>query len=184
MFLDASNAFGSIEPAIIRQALTLCNVNSAFRKLWIDINSQVKVHIKSGRFISKRIDMNRGVCQGGLPSLPTYNVSADSLSKWIAEADEGYQTGTIKIPDLVYVDDKALITMLVDAMQRLSDMVGAWAQWAKIEFNTRKCWYFYETYQSMRAIHPDIELALAGKRIVKAEPQQNCVSSWNTSKTR
>ena len=115
--------------------------------------------------------MNRGICQGGLPSLPTYNVSADSLSKWIAEADEGYQIGTIKIPDLVYVDDKALITILVDAMQRLLDMVGAWAEWARIEFHTSKCWYFYETYQGRRAIHPDVELTLAGKQIAKAEPQ-------------
>ena len=146
-------------------------MNSAYRKLWLEINSKVKVHIKSGRYISKSISMDRGVCQGGLPSLPTYNVSADSLSKWIEESDEGYQIGTIKIPDLVYVDDKALVTMLVEAMQRLLDMVSAWANWARIAFNVSKCWYFYETYQGRRAIHPDIQLTLAGKEIEKANPQ-------------
>ena len=61
--------------------------------------------------------MDRGICQGGLFSLPTYRVSTDSLPKWIEDSDEGYQIGTVKIPDLVYVDDKAPVTMLVEAMQ-------------------------------------------------------------------
>ena len=72
------------------------------------------------------MDMERGVCQGGLPSLPTYNVSTDSLPKWVEESGEGYQIGTARIPDLLYVDDNALVTMLIEAMQRLLNIVGAW----------------------------------------------------------
>ena len=170
VFLDAPNAFGSDEPTIIRQALQLCNMNSAYRKLWIDINAEVKVHIKSGCFLSKKIDMDRGVCQEGLSSLPTYNVSTDSLPKWVEDSGEGYQIGYAKIPDLVYVDDKALVTMLIEAMQRLLDLVGAWANWATIEFNASKCYYFYETYQGRRAIHPDIDLVLNGEKLKKADP--------------
>ena len=170
VFLDASNAFGSVEPTIIRQALQLCNMNSAYRKLWIDINAEVKVHIKSGKFISKRLEMDRGVCQGGLVSLPTYNVSTDSLPKWVEDSGEGYQIGNTKVPDLVYVDDKALVTMLVEAMQRLLYLVSAWADWATIEFNASKCYYFYETYQGRRAVHPDIDVMLNGERLKKADP--------------
>ena len=132
VFLDASYAFGSIELSILRQALNLCNMNSAYRRIWIDINTEVKVHIKSGRFISKQMDMDRGVCQGSLSSLPTYNVSTDSLPKWVEESREGYQIGTAHIPDLVYVNDNALVTMLIEAMQRLLNIVGAWAEWATI----------------------------------------------------
>ena len=48
--------------------------------------------------------------------------------------------------------------MLVEAMQRLLDMADAWADWVKMEFSASKCWYFYETYQGRRAIHPDVDL--------------------------
>ena len=116
------------------------------------------------------MDMDRGVCQGGLPSLPTYNVSTDSLPKWVEESGEGYQIGTARIPDLLYVDDNALVTMLIEAMQRLLNIVGAWAEWATIEFNASKCYYFYETYHGRRAIHPDLDLFLNGEKLGKADP--------------
>ena len=77
---------------------------------------------------------------------------------------------TARIPDLVYIDDKALVTMLIEAMQRLLDPVGAWANWATTEFNASKCCYFYETYQGRRTIHPDIDLFLNGEKLNKADP--------------
>ena len=176
VFLDASNAFGNIEPALIRQALYLCNMQEAYRRLWLDLNTEVKIHIKSGHHVSKRIEMDRGVCQGGLSSLPTYNVTTDSLPKWIEDQDEGYEIGNAIIPDLVYVDDQALITILVEAMQRLLDMVGAWSTWSGVEFNAAKCWYFHETYQGRRAIHPDVELKINGQQIRKADPTE---TTWH-----
>ena len=45
-----------------------------------------------------------------------------------------------------------------------------------IEFNALKCWYFYETYQGNRAIHPDTELTLNGIQIKKADPK---VTVWH-----
>ena len=55
VLLDASNAFGNVEPAIIKQAITLCNMHALYRNLWIDMNTEVRVHIKSGRYLSKQL---------------------------------------------------------------------------------------------------------------------------------
>ena len=74
--LDASNTHRSVEPAIMRQAIQMCCMNTAYRKLWLDINTNVKIHI-----LSEQISMGKGVCQGGISSLITYNVFTDTLPK-------------------------------------------------------------------------------------------------------
>ena len=176
MFLDATNAFGSVEPSIMKQAIQMCNMNKAYRDVWLDLNSEDKLHVESGKFISKQLEIERVVCQGGLSSLLTYNVSTDTLPKWIESTDEGYEIGNAKVPDLVCVDDQSLVTVSVEAMQRLLDIVTAWSRWTTIEFNALKCWYFYEIYQGNRAIHPDIELTLIGIQIKKADPE---VTVWH-----
>ena len=86
-------------------------------------------------------------------------------------SDEGYQIGAVKVPNQRYVDDNALVTMAIEAMQRLLDIVKAWSEWARIPFNAEKCWYYYETYQGRRAIHPDVELTLNGVQLKKANPR-------------
>ena len=92
--------------------------------MWLDLNSEVKIHVKSGKFISKQLEIERGVCQSGLSSLLTYNVSTDTLPKWIESTDEGYEIGNAKVPDLVYVNDQSLVTVFVEAL----DIVTAWSR--------------------------------------------------------
>ena len=55
-----------------------------------------------------------------------YNVSTDTLPKWVETKDEGYEIGNAKIPDLVYVDDQSLVTILIEGIQRPLDLVAAW----------------------------------------------------------
>ena len=103
--------------------------------------------------------MDRGVCQKGLSNLLRYiNVSTVSLPKWLEVPNEGYQIGTARIPDLVYVDDLAPVMMVVEAMQWLLNMACAWVNWARIAFNANKCCYFYETYEGGKIAHPDVIL--------------------------
>ena len=77
---------------------------------------------------------------------------------------------------MVYLHDQSLATIVVEALQRLLDIVAAWSPWTTIEFKALKCWYFYETYQGGRAIHPDVNLTLNGVQIRKADPN---VTVWH-----
>ena len=47
VFLDATNAFGNTEPALIKQAIQMCALNNALKKLWLDLNKKVSIQIKS-----------------------------------------------------------------------------------------------------------------------------------------
>ena len=86
------------------------------------------------------------------------------MPKWIETLDEGYQIGTAKIPDLLYVDDNALVTAFVEAMQRILDMVGAWSTWTGVEFRSR-----VHGFRGTRTIHPDIDLSINGAQLQKAD---------------
>ena len=83
----------------MKQAIQLCGMNEVYRQLWIDLNRKVKTFTKSRHHISPQIDMDQGVCQGGLSSLPTYNLSTDSMPKWIETLNEGYEIGNAKLPN-------------------------------------------------------------------------------------
>ena len=45
VFLNATNGFGNIEPALIKQAIQMCALNNAYKKLWLDLNKKVSIHI-------------------------------------------------------------------------------------------------------------------------------------------
>ena len=81
-----------------------------------------------------------------------------------------------KIPNLVYVDDKTLLTMLATVMQRLLQKVGAWSTWTKIKFITVKCWYFHKTYQGRWVIHLEVDLTLKGLQCEKADSDKKSVA--------
>ncbi|XP_078343059.1 uncharacterized protein LOC144628818 [Oculina patagonica] len=165
LFMDVANAFGSLELGLIEKIINLTNIDRAIRGWWIDSTRGCSIHIKSGRNLSPRINVTRGVAQGNTNSALTFITIKNTVNLWVNHECVGYNLYNTNVPDLSYVDDEALLSDSFFDMQAMVQIHEQWSEYASLKYDVSKCAFLCEEFSAGRIISPPHKVLLCGQEI-------------------
>ena len=165
LFMDVANAFGSLELGLIEKIISLTSTDAGTRGWWIDSTRGCSVHIKSGRNLSPRIHVTRGVAQGNTNSALTFNTIKNTVNLWVNHECVGYRLYDTSIPDLSYVDDEALLSGSIVDMQAMLRIHEQWSEYASLRYDVTKCAFICEEFWAGRILSPRHNVLLCGQEI-------------------
>ncbi|CAG9320336.1 unnamed protein product [Blepharisma stoltei] len=139
-FLDISKAFDSVRHSDVFECMENRGVSrdtiAMLKAMYYKGASRI---IISGH-LSEKIEIKRGVRQGGSTSPIVFNFIPNELAWMIEEANIGIKVGDpgINVGLLLYADDIVLLAGTEIDLQKLCDICGKWAEKYSLEANQQK----------------------------------------------
>lgn len=165
LFMDVANAFGSLELGLIEKIINLTSTDAGIKGWWIDSTRGCSIHIKSGRNLSPRIPVSRGVAQGNTNSALTFNTVKNTVNLWVNHECVGYPLYGTSVPDLSYVDDEALLSGDFNDLQAMIRIHEKWSNYASLKYDAKKCALLCEEYGMRQIRSPPRKVLLCGQEI-------------------
>ena len=152
LFMDVANAFGSLELGLIEKIINLTSTDEGTRGWWLESTRGCSIHIKSGRNLSPRIPVTRGVAQGNTNSALTFNTIKNTVNLWVNHECVGYCLYGTSVPDLSYVDDEALLSGSFADLQAMIRIHEQWSEYASLKYDVSKCAFLCEEFIAGRIL--------------------------------
>ena len=142
IFLDLKSAFNSIPHVTLIESLKNRGADKHFVKLIRNMHKSAHTYIEVGdTWKSGRINIQRGILQGGTVSPILYNLATDPLLR-VLESQPGFAWGKDKfegVSTLAFADDLALIADTREKAEVLLGIATRFYQDAGLKLNVGKC---------------------------------------------
>ena len=139
VWLDLKDAFGSVPHPILLNLLERAGLTGSTINIIDDIYTASSCCLHVGNTTSNPITLGKGVKQGCPLSPILFNFVIEGILRGVESLNYGYTMGETSLNALAYADDLCLLCEDMDKLTPVLERVHAFAQWAKMTFNTAKC---------------------------------------------
>lgn len=139
-FLDLKQAFDSVPHHILFKSAEEFGIPNATLNIIknIYVGSKAKVRLEDGKF-TPEFDIKRGVKQGDPLSPILFIIFMDSLVRLLQQRDLSPTIKGIKVGELLYADDIALLSDSIEKLAQALKYSELWFQERFMEPNPKKC---------------------------------------------
>ena len=153
--IDLRNAFGEVHHELLKEVLEFHHLPPEMGNFITSMYNGFTVSIATDQFITRPIDVQRGVLQGDSLSPLLFNMCFNTLMKTVDQEKikcSGYIFGNTLRPQnwLQFADDTTIVTALESDNQLLLNLFKKWCVWADFIIRIDKC----HTFVSRKSTRP------------------------------
>nr|BAC82598.1 reverse transcriptase [Takifugu rubripes] len=142
LWLDLTNAYGSIPHKLVEIALHLHHVPSKIKDLILDYYDDFRLRVTTGSLTSTWQCLEKGIITGCTISVPLFSLAMNIIVKSAEVECRGplSRSGTRQPPIRAFMDDLTVMTTSVPGCRWLLQGLERLISWARMSFKPAKSW--------------------------------------------